>query len=208
MATFPRREADIVQLARTMIIGISQNPAVFPSCSSMPIQSTLSLYETQKQTEDTAHAAAKIATEAKNDALTGLVDVMMAQRGRAEVDCASDPEKLALIGDAPAPHPKPEPVPGQPRLLEAANQGPGDVTLDWKSPGRAPGFGVVRSYIVQRRDAATGGGPFGPWTLVATVYQHEAVLTDQPRGIQLEYRVIATNIHGESAPSNSVAVVL
>ena len=39
-------------------------------------------------------------------------------------------------------------------------------------------------------------------TLLATV------LTNQPRGPQLEYRVKAVNVGGESIPSNTVAVVL
>jgi hypothetical protein len=36
----------------------------------------------------------------------------------------------------------------------------------------------------------------------------EIILTGQPRGARLEYRVIAMNAGGQSAPSNTAAVVL
>jgi hypothetical protein len=36
----------------------------------------------------------------------------------------------------------------------------------------------------------------------------EATLVDQPKGAELEYRVIAINKSGEGSPSNTVMVVL
>jgi hypothetical protein len=38
--------------------------------------------------------------------------------------------------------------------------------------------------------------------------QTEATLVAQPKGIELEYRVIAVNKAGEGPPSNTVMVVL
>ena len=43
---------------------------------------------------------------------------------------------------------------------------------------------------------------------VAIAIESEASLIDPPRGPQLEYRVKAVNVGGESIPSNTVAVVL
>jgi hypothetical protein len=43
---------------------------------------------------------------------------------------------------------------------------------------------------------------------VGSSLNNEINLIDQPRGIQMEYRVKAANIGGESTPSNTAAVVL
>ena len=43
---------------------------------------------------------------------------------------------------------------------------------------------------------------------VQVAIESETSLTNQPRGPQLEYRVKAINVGGESIPSNTVAVVL
>jgi hypothetical protein len=54
---------------------------------------------------------------------------------------------------------------------------------------------------VQRRSG-------GNWQNVATAIETEATLIDQPKGKELEYRIIAINKLGEGAPSNTVMVVL
>ena len=45
---------------------------------------------------------------------------------------------------------------------------------------------------------------FGLTTMIET----EVILVDQPKGAELEYRVIAVNKSGESSPINAVMVVL
>jgi hypothetical protein len=56
---------------------------------------------------------------------------------------------------------------------------------------------------VQRRER-----PEGAWREVATAIETEATLVEQPKGKELEYRVIAINKSGEGAVSNIVNVVL
>ena len=46
------------------------------------------------------------------------------------------------------------------------------------------------------------------WQQTAISLETTAKLKDQPRGIQLEYRVKAINKAGQSEPSNTIAVVL
>jgi len=46
------------------------------------------------------------------------------------------------------------------------------------------------------------------WSQVGIAMESETSLTNQPRGPQLEYRVKAVNVGGESIPSNTVAIVL
>ncbi len=50
--------------------------------------------------------------------------------------------------------------------------------------------------------------PAGPWEEVATAVISEATLVDQPRGKELEYRIIAVNKTGDGSPSNTAIVVL
>ncbi len=45
------------------------------------------------------------------------------------------------------------------------------------------------------------------WMLIPLALESEATLTNQERGKDWEYRVIAVNKSGEGIPSNTVAVV-
>jgi len=62
--------------------------------------------------------------------------------------------------------------------------------------------------IHQTLPPVAGGGEFGSWAQVGIAIESETSLTNQPRGPQLEYRVKAVDVGGESIPSNTVAVVL
>jgi len=132
---------------------------------------------------------------------------MRTQLKQSEVDVAADPEKLELIGwgrKAPA---QPSDPPGQPRNLDPVIQGPGTLFLDWKPPASGSG-GPVRTYLIERREQPVGGGAFSAWRQVGASLTPEAHLTNQPRNQQLEYRVRAVNLAGQSAPSNTVKAVL
>jgi len=50
--------------------------------------------------------------------------------------------------------------------------------------------------------------PDGPWEDVATAVITEATLVEQPKGKELEYRIIAVNKAGEGELSNTEMVVL
>lgn len=93
----------------------------------------------------------------------------------------------------------------QPDLLKATQQGPGTVALDWQAP--VPGKGEpVQSYIILHREH-TLGQVFTDCVQVALAIKSEITRTNQPRFIQLEYRIIAINASSVSAPSNAVALV-
>jgi len=86
------------------------------------------------------------------------------------------------------------------RQLEAPKQGEGWVFLDWKQPAEG---GRVSAYKIQRRNC-----PEGAWQDVATAIETESTLVEQPKGKELEYRIIAINKAGEGEASNTAMVVL
>jgi len=207
MPRFPKREADVVALGDAMIAGYTANPGDFPNADVAALQTARSDYQTSKDAQLDAQAQAQLATEGKDNNLDALEDNMKNQLKQSEVDTSDDPEKLSLIGwgkKAPA---QPSDPPGQPRALDPVIEGPGTLFLDWKAPARGSG-GSVRSYIIERRKQPSGGGQFGAWSQVGVALDSEITLTGQPRGSQLEYRVIAINAGGQSVPSNTAAVVL
>ena len=166
---------------------------------------TLSTYQNDKQNQTDASAQARIATETKGQKLDDLTDVMKNDLKLSEVDTTDDPTKLAEIGWGPKSPPQPLQAPGQPDNFHSTAEGQGTLWLEWDKPATG---GAVRNYVIERRQQPAGGGDFGIWTVVGSALNTEINLTDQPRGLQLEYRVIAANATGQSMPSNTAAVVL
>ena len=208
MPRFPKREADILALVQAMIDGYAAHAGDFPSNIVFLLWATRSGYITAKDAQIEAMAAAQVATDEKDTALAALLEKMKAELKKSEVDVGDDSEKLEYIGWGPKAPPSPADPPGQPRNLDAVMQSAGTVLLDWKAPARGSG-GTVRTYVIERRDQPEGGGGgFGNWAQASIALESEAMLMNQPRGPQLEYRVKAINTGGESIPSNTVAVVL
>ncbi len=189
-----------------MIAGYTAHAVDFPSADAIGLTAAKAAYDSAKTSQTDAVGAGQVATQTKNAELTALEEFMKTELKKSEMDVASDPEKLTLIGWGPKAPATPVVAPAQPRNFDAVLQGPGNVILDWKRPAE-PG-GPVRDYIVERRDEPAGGGEFGEWTLVATTLEREIELLDQPRSIQMEYQVKARNLGGQSEASNVVAVVL
>ncbi|MBA7506223.1 hypothetical protein ES706_04904 [subsurface metagenome] len=205
MARFPITEADVLALAQAMVSGLTGaegSPNVYPSPPVAPAELTalISAYTTAKNAAIAAQAAAEQATADKDDALEDLVDAMKSDIRYAENTVDFDDDKLKLIGWAGRKAAAPLAVPGQGRLLEAPRQGEGWVFLDWKKPTVG---GSVSAYKVMRRER-----PAGLWAETATAVISEATLVEQPRGKELEYRIIAVNKAGDGEPSNTAMVVL
>jgi hypothetical protein len=169
------------------------------------LQDALGSYQTDKQLQNDAKAQARIATETKTTKLADLTALMKSDLKLSEVDTADDPQKLNEIGWSPRQQPQPVEAPGQPGNLRPVAEGQGILWLAWDRPASG---GTVRNYIIERRCQSEGGGDFGPWTVIGSALNNEISLSDQPRTVQMEYRVKAANITGESMPSNIAAVVL
>ena len=202
MATFPRTDAQIKVLAQNMIAGLTANPADFPSppVTSVDLQALLTSLITLSDEQVTAQAAAELATQTKTAGLEELVTAMKADLRYAEDAVNRDDAKLTALGWGGRATGTALQGPGQPRTLEAPQQGEGWLFLDWKQPADG---GAVAAYRIERRER-----PTGDWMLTSMAIESEATLNDQERGKDWEYRVIATNRAGESVPSNTVAAVL
>lgn len=202
MATFPRTEAQVKVLAQNLAAGLTANAADFPTppVTSVALQALLTSLITLSDEQVTAQAAAELATQTKTAGLDEMVAAMKADLRYAEDAVNHDDAKLTALGWGGRSAGTALQAPGQPRTLEAPQQGEGWIFLDWKQPADG---GSVAAYRIERRER-----PTGDWTLISMAIDSEATLNNQERGKDWEYRVIATNRAGESVPSNTVAAVL
>jgi hypothetical protein len=83
--------------------------------------------------------------------------------------------------------------------LTAWEQGPDWVVLKWDPPVTG---GITGAYQIQRQQ------PSADWQDVATAMATEYLLSNQPKGVWLGYRVVARNKAGAGNPSGVVTAVL
>ena len=186
-----------------MSSGYAAHAADFPNADPAAITTAFNNYLNAKNGQTDLSAQAQVATAGKDEALEDLAAVLRQQLKQSEVDVVDEPEKLELIGWGPKAQPTPATPPAQPQNFVATRQDIDSVTFAWDRPDSA----APRVYLIERR-SQPAGGDFGPWQQIATTVNRHAVVGDQPRGMQLEYRVKALNLAGESLPSNTSAVVL
>jgi hypothetical protein len=202
MARFPLKEAEILALANDMATGLGANAAVYPAPPVAPVdlQSRMGAYITARDAAVAAAAAAEQATAAKDEVLQALTDDMKADLRYAENTVNYDDDQLKLLGWGGRKAKTSLEAPGQTRSLEVPREGEGWVFLDWKEPVDG---GAVAAYKIQRRLR-----PDGPWSDAGMAVESEITLTNQERGKEWEYRVLAVNKAGEGQPSNTVMAVL
>jgi hypothetical protein len=202
MARFPTKEAEVVAMAQEMLSGLAANAATYPAppVAIADLGTLRNAYITAQNAAIAAQAAADQAYTDKADALEALADGMKTDLRYAENTVDFDDDKLKLIGWAGRAAPTHLAIPGQCRLLEAVKQGEGWIQLDWKAPADG---GKPAAYKVMRRER-----PAGAWAEAATAVIAEATLVEQPRGPELEYRIVAVNRAGDGEPSNTVMAVL
>lgn len=227
MPQYPKRKSDKDALYSATVAGITANPALYPSGVGDPFEltafnaliATKNTAKNTRQNEEGQFRAAVVAEEAGYDGCDDeerrLLNLAIATHG---VNSAN----LVHIGWAPRDAPTSN-IPGQPRNLEAIVQGPGDCFLDWKAPapGGSAGGGIggggepteppgaVGFYKVQRRKRTLQGQQtedWGVWQVTTT--DSEIVLTGLERGVEHDFRILASNATGDSIPSNVVTVVL
>ena len=202
MARFPKGEPQIEALSTQIGDGLTANAVVYPDPPLTPAQLTTlrAAYVAKRVTSNQKTGEAQTATAEKDTALEALIDGMKDVLRYAERKVKGDDNKLRLLGWGGISTPTALTRPGQPRAFEVVRQGDTWVFLDWKEPADG---GAVASYEIQRREL-----PNGAWLTVGSSIDSEITLTNQERGKQFEYRVIAKNRAGDSDPSNSAQAVL
>jgi len=202
MAIFPKKEAEIIALAERLVSGFRSNLALFPAMPVSWIAMSIkkSTFRAKREAAIAASAAAESAIADKDTAIEELIEALKSNIRYAENTVNYDDDKLKLIGWSGKSAPSELQSPGETRQLEAPKQGDGWIFLDWKAPAEG---GKISAYKIQRRQR-----PEGAWQEVGTAIETESTLVDQPKGKELEYRVIAVNKAGEGAPSNTIMAVL
>lgn len=202
MAQFPFKEADIVALADSVLAGLTGHTAIYPNppVEMADFQTAIDSYHQASAALAEANAAKKMATGQKQDALADVKDKLKMQLRYAENVTGFDDNKLNMLGWAGR-RDKTSILPGQVRNLRALEQGTDFVVLDWMAPADG---GRAGAYQILRRDERQSGVWIGAGISMAT----KVKLLDQPRHIDMEYRVAALNKTGQGPVSNTVTVVL
>jgi fibronectin type 3 domain-containing protein len=135
----------------------------------------------------------------KDDALEELVDGAKANLKYAEVVFREQPERLTKLGWGRRRNGSTLEAPGEVRDIRVAAEGDTWVVLEWRPPVDG---GAVGAYKIQRKKKD------GVWEDVGSSVDTGQMLSNQPRGIEMEYRVLAVNKAGTGQPSATVTVVL
>lgn len=197
---FPTRQADISQMAYTMLKGYFQHSEDFPSVNRTALLFQLNKYKNFVKSQLDKQAAFVSAIENKNRSLDSLQTIMKGCIKKSIVDTKDNPAKMALIGWGPRANPHPESVPGPPKNLITTKKD-NLLYLLWEKPASN-----VNCYIVECRVQSNKTLLFGPWQITATSLDTNIELKSHPKAIYCEYRVIAVNSAGKSMPSNTTQI--
>ena len=201
MPKFPKTEAERIALAQQIGNGLNTNPNLSGSpVTKSEFDALLTAFLAKRDQILVKEASLGEDYDQKEDLLDDLTDAMKRIIAYVEVVSDSDPSELATIGWAVSNSLAAKENPGQPRALEIISQTDGNIFLDWKNPS---GGGRVASYRAERRER-----PSGAWEACGATNVTEILLLNQPRGKEMEFRIVAFNTNGDSTPSNTVAAVL
>lgn len=136
---------------------------------------------------------------AKDQAFAAIAEGVKRILKYAEATVGKNTEKLAGLGWGRRRDKTSLKVPGEVRNIAMGNQGDTWVVLSWNPPVEG---GLTAAYQIQRKQAT------GPWEDAGTATETEYVVANQPRAVELSYRVIAVNKAGRGQPSGVVSAVL
>jgi len=202
MAQFPNTEAEVAQLARTMIGGFKSQTDELPSPPVTPnqLEASLEAYRSSRNRAKETSAAARRATADKREALKKLVADMKTNLRYAENTCGSDHATLKTLGWGVRRPKKPMEGPGQAESLRIVKEGAGWIELKWKKPSNG---GEIRAYRIERCKLGNE-----IWEIAGMSTATHAKLENQERGVQWMYRVIAVNAVGDGQESAIAEAVL
>ncbi len=201
MARFPNTEANIALLAEKMVSGLAAATEAFPSppVPGPALEAQLDDFHQKTAALVKSRAEARMRRVDKTKALKVLKASMRADLRYAEFMARKHPEQLIQIGWRARRPRTPIKAPGEVRDIAIRDEGDTWVLLTWDAPDEG---GEVAVYQIQRRK------PRGKWEDEATSIDRIELLRGQPRGVELEFRVLAMNRAGAGSPSATVTAVL
>ncbi|MBI4503635.1 MAG: fibronectin type III domain-containing protein [Gemmatimonadetes bacterium] len=134
------------------------------------------------------------------DARTAVADGLTRVIRYSEVVFRDEPIKLGILGWGPVREKTPIKPPNEVRDIRIKKEGDTWIELAWKAP---KGGGKVATYTIQQRKEGAA-----PWDDVHTTMDKQGRVEGRPRGVQLEFRVVAINRAGTGSPSGVVTAVL
>jgi hypothetical protein len=201
MATFPRTEADLMELTDRMVSGLDEYRDIFPSppVNASEIRAAFDEFVRVSHEAQAAAFAAKEKYAEKDAVLHKLKSLVRANVRYAEGQARHDTGKLRLIGWGPRKQKSKSRPPGQVMGLEVVEEGTDWVVLRWKKPrdGGAVGAYKVMMCVADRE-----------WRLAESTANTEARLEDLEGAVTLSFYVIAINKVGEGLESSTVTAVL
>ena len=198
---FPQTEAEIAALALVIVQGLAQAGDDFaaPPVSLTELQARLERYNAALGAAVAGDNASRERHAVKDAALEELVEGMKTDLRYAEDAARGQPEKLSKLGWGPRRANAPLQTPGEVRDIQIVSEGDSWAILRWHQPVDG---GVPAYYRIQRKKDGTG------WEEAGTSTDTEQLMSNQPRGVELDYRVIAVNKAGIGQPSATVTLVL
>jgi hypothetical protein len=198
---FPRSEADIAALAELVVQGLEQAAEDFPSppIPAPELREKMAGVQAVRAAAVAAESAFREQHALKDEAIEDLADSLKATLKYAEYAVRGQPEKLKRLGWSLRREATPLQPPGEVRDISIKAEGDTWVILEWNKPvdGGAPGV-----YRIQRRQDGT------PWDDIGISTDTEKLCSDQPRGVELYFRVFAVNKAGTGQPSATATVLL
>ena len=201
MPRFPQAEPEIAALAALVVEGLEQAVEDFPNppVPTTELRVKLDTYAQTRAATVVAETAFREQHAEKDEALEDLVDSTKANLKYAEFAVKDRPGKLSQLGWGPRRSGSPLEAPGEVRNIKLVGEGDSWVVLRWESPseGGEPAF-----YKIHRESGDDR------WDEVGTSTDTEKLVSNQQRGVSLNFRVTAVNKAGEGPPSATVTVVL
>jgi len=207
---FPRRKNDIVALTLEVLNGISANASDFPDPPFVigELSSAFTDAQSAMNSRQAKEAELDIAIADERAKFANLKAELRKMLDLAEAYHRANPEKLSLISWGTNSEPVSAP-PAQPLNLSAIRLYSGAVQLDWRAGQRTESNGPVRFYRIERRQRGESSEQWSEWETDKSYSTTRTQLTvyNQPLGVELEYRIVAVNVAGQSTPSNTAAIV-
>lgn len=202
MPRFPESEAEILRLAKFIAEGLrtAESDLPAPPVSADVLEARIAAVDAVAAATVVAESTLREHHAVKDREIESLVDGMKANLKYAEVAFRDRPERLSQLGWGPRRAAASVTAPGEVRDIRIVSEGDSWVILDWNPP---VGGGDVGAYTIQRRKRDGG-----TWEDIGTSIGTRQLVSNQPRGVEFEYRVIAVNKTGAGQPSATLTVVL